>query len=208
MSPTSGGVPTRLEPHQANRGDLASLLTPKIIRQLYVQLEHPLSTIHNHDSPAPNQPSRAPNPPPSSPPSSHSYQLTPQAAPPAPSMSVSLIAGMPASPVDPTPDASGSLNIPPDLPQNSRKWNREHVKLFFEANQEEYDLEDDDIELIYKNKVRGRHFPQLTEEQLSSHPYNISGGAALPGRHTAGQMTSESISYRYPTYRNTRHARW
>jgi len=52
------------------------------------------------------------------------------------------------------------------------------VKLFFEANQEEYGLEDEDIELIYKNKVRGPHFPKLTEEKLSSHPYNISLGAA------------------------------
>ncbi|KAF8416587.1 hypothetical protein EV426DRAFT_721711 [Tirmania nivea] len=85
---------------------------------------------------------------------------------------------MPASPVDSTPDVTGSLNIPPDLPPNSQKWNREHVKLFFEANQEEYGLEDEDIELIYKNKVRGRHFRKLTEEKLSTHPYNLSGGAA------------------------------
>ena len=84
---------------------------------------------------------------------------------------------MPASPpvVDPNADTS---NIPPDLPPNFRKWNREHVKAFLGANQEEYGLEDEDIELIYKNNVHGRHFLQLTEEKLVTICKLTFGGAA------------------------------
>ncbi|RPB21822.1 hypothetical protein L211DRAFT_840185 [Terfezia boudieri ATCC MYA-4762] len=84
---------------------------------------------------------------------------------------------MSASPTrEPTPETPPET--PPDLPKDPRRWNREQLKRFFKANQDEYGLEDDDIELIYKNNVRGRHLPKLTEEKLCNHPYNLSGGGA------------------------------
>jgi len=40
------------------------------------------------------------------------------------------------------------------------------VKELLRADQEEYGLEDEDIGLIDKKNIRGRHFQRLTKEEL------------------------------------------
>ena len=52
------------------------------------------------------------------------------------------------------------------------------MKAFLGVNLEEYGLEDEDIELIYKNNVRGRYFLQLTEEKFVAVCRLTFGGAA------------------------------
>ena len=57
------------------------------------------------------------------------------------------------------------------------------------------------------------HWLQLPPLCWDSGVFRCSGACTItfaissPGRHTLGRMTSESISYSYPTCRNTRHAR-
>ncbi|KAF8439503.1 hypothetical protein BGX38DRAFT_1208065 [Terfezia claveryi] len=64
---------------------------------------------------------------------------------------MSLVALMSASPpLEPTPET------PADLPKDPRTWDREQLKRFFRANQDEYGLEYDDIEHIYENNGVGR----------------------------------------------------
>lgn len=70
-----------------------------------------------------------------------------------------------STPCSPT-DTSGDPCIPPDLPPNFSKWNREHVRVFLQANQEDYGLDEEDIDYIYGNKIMGCDFAKLTEEKL------------------------------------------
>lgn len=63
-------------------------------------------------------------------------------------------------------------------PPNFRKRNQEHAKRFLGANQEEYGLGSEDIELVYKNNVRGRDFLRLTSDLLCKSPFNCSWGGA------------------------------
>ncbi|PKC00953.1 hypothetical protein RhiirA5_504889 [Rhizophagus irregularis] len=47
-----------------------------------------------------------------------------------------------------------------------------------ESKQNEFDLDDEDINIIEKNKVAGQVFITLTEEKLLAPPYNLLGGPA------------------------------
>ncbi|RPB29607.1 hypothetical protein L211DRAFT_832313 [Terfezia boudieri ATCC MYA-4762] len=82
------------------------------------------------------------------------------------------------------PDSSNTLgnpehlNIPPDLPPNFRHWNRDHVKRYLEDNKDEYGLDQEDIDLIYEGKIRGRHFPKMTVEMLVK-DYQLPRGTAV-----------------------------
>ncbi|KAF8427969.1 hypothetical protein BGX38DRAFT_1263761 [Terfezia claveryi] len=71
-----------------------------------------------------------------------------------------------------------TATIPPELNQlNPRKWKREDVKKFLEANKEEYDLEDEDIIRLYEGRVSGRVLLLLTEEKLIT-TYGLPPGTA------------------------------
>ena len=49
---------------------------------------------------------------------------------------------------------------------------------FLDANKEQYFLDDEDIDVIHKNKVAGLVFLQLTKEELLQKPFELTYGAA------------------------------
>src|SRR2546430_3815349 len=46
----------------------------------------------------------------------------------------------------------------------------------FLCKEENLELDDDDLEIIRKQKVNGCDFLKITEEKLICHPYNLPGG--------------------------------
>ena len=73
----------------------------------------------------------------------------------------------------------------PSIPGNLKnkvlaRWKRPDVLSFLEANKEEYDLDDEDIDAIRRNKVSGLDFLELTREFLRdpSGPYKLTDGPA------------------------------
>jgi len=67
--------------------------------------------------------------------------------------------------------------IPTDLPDNLRKWKRGHVRKYLEANMDEYDIEQDIIDLVWNNHISGRHFTSMTVGILVA-DYQLPRGAA------------------------------
>ncbi|CAJ0836759.1 7270_t:CDS:2 [Entrophospora sp. SA101] len=62
--------------------------------------------------------------------------------------------------------------------EDIKKWKRVDVPEYLRSKQDEYDLDDEDIKIIERNKVAGKVFLNLTEEKLIALPYNLMGGPA------------------------------
>ncbi|CAG8698767.1 1086_t:CDS:2, partial [Ambispora gerdemannii] len=72
-----------------------------------------------------------------------------------------------------------SDNIPlPSVEVVDQKWKKADVINFLQENQDKLDLEDDDIDIIKKNRVSGPAFLELTLEKLLASPYKLPGGPA------------------------------
>ena len=56
--------------------------------------------------------------------------------------------------------------VPADLPDDVKSWKQAHVQSYLKANQEEYDLDDEDLQVLFKEKIRGRALIGLTVEEL------------------------------------------
>ena len=61
---------------------------------------------------------------------------------------------------------SSKVTIPTSLPENVRDWKRSEVLEFLNDNRIQYDLDDEDIQIIGNNKVVGVALLLLTEEKL------------------------------------------
>ena len=79
---------------------------------------------------------------------------------------------------DPPPDMPDTPTIPRDLPQNPRRWNPHDVNRYIEANMGEYGINEDDLDCIRDNKISGKTFLTLTQDELRADPYNVSWEAA------------------------------
>ena len=66
----------------------------------------------------------------------------------------------------------------PNIPPIVQKWNREHVKRFFEANQKPYNLAEKHIATLYDQEASGCTILKHTKEQLLSYPFNFPFGTA------------------------------
>ena len=66
------------------------------------------------------------------------------------------------------------------IPEDPQIWGPEDVEKFLKAKQEEFFLDDDDIEALglLKNEISGRVFLNLTEKYLRADPFNVAFGAA------------------------------
>lgn len=64
------------------------------------------------------------------------------------------------------------------LPIDFRRWTRDHVKKFLQDNKDGYGLDDEDIDLIYKQKILGRHFSQMTVQSLVT-DHQLPSGVAV-----------------------------
>jgi len=58
------------------------------------------------------------------------------------------------------------------------KWKRADVLEFLIANKDEYDLDDQDIKIIERNRVSGPDFLTLTKKDLHGAPYDLPDGVA------------------------------
>src|SRR2546429_5084236 len=65
----------------------------------------------------------------------------------------------------------------PTLAEVVRKYKTSEL-INFLRKEEDLELDDDDLEIIRKQKVTGRDFLKITEEKLIRHPYNLPGGPA------------------------------
>ncbi|CAG8616249.1 3254_t:CDS:2, partial [Paraglomus occultum] len=63
---------------------------------------------------------------------------------------------------------SGKITIPTGLPENVQDWKRSEVLEFLNNNRIQYDLDNEDIQVIGNNKVAGVALLALTEEKLRS----------------------------------------
>ncbi|CAG8653427.1 910_t:CDS:2, partial [Paraglomus occultum] len=61
---------------------------------------------------------------------------------------------------------SSKVTIPTSLPENVRDWKRSEVLEFLNDNRIQYDLDEEDIQIIENNKVAGVALLLLTEEKL------------------------------------------
>ena len=68
----------------------------------------------------------------------------------------------------PAASSSTDLTIPDYLPGAVKRWKQANVRAFLNTNKDEYDLDDEDIEIVKQNKVAGMDFLELTVEQLRS----------------------------------------
>ena len=66
----------------------------------------------------------------------------------------------------PAASSSTDLTIPDYLPGAVKRWKQANVRAFLNTNKDEYDLDDEDIEIVKSNKLAGRALLQLTEEKL------------------------------------------
>ncbi|KAF8429921.1 hypothetical protein BGX38DRAFT_1232623, partial [Terfezia claveryi] len=88
-----------------------------------------------------------------------------------------------ATPAVVIPD--GLSNVDPEL------WKRLDVLVYLEANKGQYELDNENINNIHKNKVSGLVFLQLTREKLLQIPYVLSDGAAVTILHLRDKVTSK-----------------
>ncbi|RPB21227.1 hypothetical protein L211DRAFT_889958 [Terfezia boudieri ATCC MYA-4762] len=78
------------------------------------------------------------------------------------------------------PDLSDMLDtpvIPNNLPPDFRKWKRGNVKSYLEANLDECGIEQNIIDLVFQNYLSGRHFLNMTAEELRT-IFKLPAGAA------------------------------
>ncbi|CAG8797648.1 3845_t:CDS:2 [Gigaspora margarita] len=71
---------------------------------------------------------------------------------------------------------SENINLP--LVEDVQEWKKAGVIKFLQENKDRLDLDDDDIEIIKKNKVTGPNFLLLSKDELLAHPYNLPAGPA------------------------------
>jgi len=68
--------------------------------------------------------------------------------------------------------------IPNGVGINPLRWNPKDIFDFLKVNQGEWLLNDEDIEIIKRNRLAGSDFLIMTTEDLCEHPYNLVDGAA------------------------------
>ncbi|PKY43578.1 hypothetical protein RhiirA4_121346 [Rhizophagus irregularis] len=73
--------------------------------------------------------------------------------------------GVESTKVSPTSKDREASSTTPSV-EEIKKWKRADVMNFLREKQEDLDLDDEDIEIIRKNKVAGQAFLLLTEENL------------------------------------------
>lgn len=81
-----------------------------------------------------------------------------------------------------TADTTDAIAIPGGAKKDPRRWSPKEVVDYLNLNKEDYFLDEDDIEVIRKNKVAGRRFLKLTLKDLRESPYNLADGALLRSR--------------------------
>ncbi|CAG8667523.1 10303_t:CDS:2, partial [Paraglomus occultum] len=74
---------------------------------------------------------------------------------------------------------SGKIAIPTDLPENVQDWKGSEVLEFLNNNRIQYDLDNEDIQVIGNNKVAGVALLALTEEKLRSIGLTFGPAAAI-----------------------------
>ncbi|KAF0534957.1 serine/threonine protein kinase [Gigaspora margarita] len=71
---------------------------------------------------------------------------------------------------------SENINLP--SAEDVQEWKKAGVIKFLQENKDKLDLDDDDIDIIKKNKVTGPNFLLLSKDELLAHPYNLPAGPA------------------------------
>jgi hypothetical protein len=81
-----------------------------------------------------------------------------------------------STPVSTSTSATGNDSL--TLADEIKKYKTVEL-IDFLQKKEDLELDDDDLEILRKQKVNSRAFLKLTEEKLIHHPYNLPGGPAL-----------------------------
>jgi len=89
---------------------------------------------------------------------------------------------------------SSPFDIPEGLPDNVFHWTKNHVIMFLKHNQERSDLDDEDIEALKENKIKGSFSLTLTQKQLTQAPYNLKIGAANTITELLNGLKSTQVS--------------
>ncbi|RIB17789.1 hypothetical protein C2G38_2142432 [Gigaspora rosea] len=95
---------------------------------------------------------------------------------------------------------SGNITLP--SVEEVQEWKKAGVINFLQENKDKLGLDDDDIDIIKKNKVTGPAFLELTQEELLASPYELPGGPAkviskliktINGEGQGGSQEQESL---------------